>query len=79
MNLSAFATTLSIILATTAAAQVSDDTIRSISTPDRVDTRIGTLTFDDGAPGADTVNAVYDNLDQIYAIRAFSQSITDEE
>jgi len=34
-----------------------------ITTPDKVDTRIGTLRFDGGYPDAATVEKVYDNLD----------------
>lgn len=46
----------------------------SITTPDSVDSTIGTLEFRDGAPSADTVTRVYDNLDMIYAIRAFTDT-----
>ena len=35
----------------------------SITTPDEVKTRIGTLRFTDGAPDEETVRLVYDNLD----------------
>ncbi len=35
----------------------------SITTPDKVDTRIGTLKFEGGYPDAATVEKVYDNLD----------------
>jgi hypothetical protein len=35
----------------------------SIQTPSTVETRIGTLKFTDGAPDAETVQRVYDNLD----------------
>ena len=34
-----------------------------ITTPDTVQTRIGTLKFFDGLPDKDTVQKVYDNLD----------------
>jgi hypothetical protein len=34
-----------------------------ITTPDKVDTRLGTLKFDGGYPDAETVQRVYDNLD----------------
>src|SRR5208337_1897932 len=34
-----------------------------ITTPDRVDTRLGTLKFEGGYPDAATVEKVYDNLD----------------
>jgi len=35
----------------------------AITTPDKVETRIGTLKFDGGYPDAATVQKVYDNLD----------------
>jgi hypothetical protein len=40
-------------------------------TPDRVETRIGTLEFKDGAPSTQTVEKVYDNLDFTHALDAF--------
>jgi len=43
----------------------------SISTPGRVDTRIGTLEFNDGAPSKATLDKVYDNLDFSHAFEAF--------
>ncbi|BCH25983.1 hypothetical protein MesoLjLc_59020 [Mesorhizobium sp. L-8-10] len=47
----------------------------SISTPDTVETRIGTLKFKDGAPSAETANKLYDNLDFTYAYRAFMDNL----
>ena len=43
----------------------------SITTPDSVDTRIGTRKFVDGLPDADTVKKVYDQLDFSRGIEAF--------
>jgi hypothetical protein len=43
----------------------------SISTPDKADSRLGTLEFKDGAPSNATVDKVYDNLDFAHAFRAF--------
>ena len=43
----------------------------SVSTPDTVQTRIGTLKFIDGLPDADTVKKVYDNLDFARGVEAF--------
>ncbi len=40
--------------ATPATAQVSKETLESISTPDKVETSIGTLEFPDGAPLPET-------------------------
>ncbi len=57
-----------------ARAQVSEQTMRSLSTPDRVDTRLGPLEFKDGAPSAETVQKVYDTLDFTRALDAFLNS-----
>ena len=38
-------------------------TPRAISTPDKVETRLGSLDFKDGAPNAEAVAKIYDNLD----------------
>jgi hypothetical protein len=42
-----------------------------ITTPDNVETSIGTLKFFDGLPDADTVQKVYDNLDRARGMEAF--------
>jgi hypothetical protein len=43
----------------------------SITTPDSVDTSIGTLKFFDGFPDDATVTKVYDNLDRERGVQAF--------
>jgi hypothetical protein len=43
----------------------------SLTTPDKVETRIGTLEFKDGAPSPGTVDKVYDTLDFTHAYEAF--------
>src|SRR5208337_1131369 len=43
----------------------------SITTPDRSETRLGTLDFKDGAPSKETVAKVYDNLDLMHGVEAF--------
>ena len=43
-------------------------------TPDKVETRIGTLEFKDGAPSAETVEKVYDTLDFTRGLDAFLNS-----
>ena len=43
----------------------------AITTPDTVETRLGTLRFFDGLPDAATVQTVYDNLDFQRAVQAF--------
>ena len=44
-------------------------------TPDRVNTRIGTLHFFDGIPTKETANLVYDNLDFLRGTEAFLNGI----
>lgn len=43
----------------------------SITTPDKVETRLGTLNFKDGFPDDATVQKVYDNLDFQRAVQAY--------
>jgi hypothetical protein len=43
----------------------------SITTPDRVQTRIGPLEYRDGAPTPQTVERVYDNLDLMHGVETF--------
>ena len=43
----------------------------SITTPDRVESRIGKLEFRDGAPSQATLDKVYDNVDFTHAYEAF--------
>jgi hypothetical protein len=50
------------------------DTLASITTPDTVETRLGTLEFRDGAPSAETVAKVYDQLDFSRGVEAFLNS-----
>ncbi|HEV7335970.1 MAG TPA: DUF1254 domain-containing protein [Bosea sp. (in: a-proteobacteria)] len=52
-------------------AQVPAD----ITTPDTVQTRIGTLKFFDGLPDGETVKKVYDNLDFVRGVEAFLSGI----
>ena len=47
----------------------------SLVTPDKVETRIGTLEFKDGAPSETTLEKVYDHLDFTHAFRAFADRI----
>src|ERR1700689_5471708 len=46
-----------------------------ITTPDKVETSIGTLKFFDGLPNAETVQKVYDNLDRARGMEAFLSGI----
>jgi hypothetical protein len=47
------------------------ETLRSISTPDRVESRLGTLEFRDGAPSKATAELLYDHLDFVHGVQAF--------
>jgi hypothetical protein len=53
---------------------VSTETLASISTPDKVESRLGTLEFVDGAPTAATSAVLYDNLDFMHGVEAFINS-----
>lgn len=64
-----------ILLAVPAFAQVSPKVLDSISTPNEVDTSIGTLKFLDGAPLPETAEQVYDYLDTARAADAFLKGI----
>jgi hypothetical protein len=54
-----------------AAAQNAPAISPAISTPDKVETRLGTLDFMDGAASADTLAKIYDNLDFTHAFETF--------
>ena len=58
-----------------AAAQAASQIPPSLVTPDKVQSRIGTLEFKDGAPSKATLEKVYDNLDFTFALRAFSDTL----
>jgi hypothetical protein len=63
--------TLSILFATSLALPVFAQTPLSITTPERVETHLGTLDFKDGAPSKATVERVYDNLDVMHGEETF--------
>ena len=50
---------------------VTPETLKAISTPDRVESRLGTLEFDDGAPSEATATLLYDHLDFVRGVEAF--------
>jgi hypothetical protein len=57
-----------------AAAQTAPPIPPALTTPDKVETRIGPLQFKDGAPSADTAAKVYDTLDFTRGLDAFLNS-----
>ncbi len=66
---------LSFLLISNSYAQVDDETLGSIMTPDKVETSIGTLKFMDGAPLPETAQKVYDHLDTMRGVDAFLKGI----
>ena len=50
---------------------VSSETLRSISTPERLDSRLGTLEFVDGVPSGETAERVYDHLDFVHGLNVY--------
>ena len=63
-------------LLATATAGVSQKVLDSISTPNEVETSIGTLKFFDGAPLPETAAQIYDYLDTARAIDALFEGAT---
>jgi hypothetical protein len=67
-----FLTTHHVVAQTAGAApKFNPDIPDKITTPDEIETRIGTLHFNDGAPDPATVQMVYDQLDFGRGIEAF--------
>jgi hypothetical protein len=64
-----------LIAGQTASADVSEEELKSIHTPDKVETSIGTLNFLDGAPLPETAEKVYDYLDTMRGVDAFLKGI----
>ena len=52
-------------------AAVSTVRAQSTTTPDKVESSIGTLQYRDGAPSKETVAKVYDYLDLMHGVEAF--------
>ena len=67
---------IAVVLPFTLLAQTQSKTPPGLTTPDRVQTQIGTLEFKDGAPSAATTQKVYDNLDYIRGVDAFMNSFS---
>ena len=57
-------------------AQTATGVPASITTPDKIETRIGTLEFKDGAPSAATAEKVLDSLDYVRGVDAFMNSFS---
>jgi hypothetical protein len=59
-----------------AAAQTAAGIPPAITTPEKIETRIGTLEFKDGAPSAATAEKVLDSLDYVRGVDAFMNSFS---
>jgi hypothetical protein len=59
----------------TAASRESSMDMTSYSTPDRVESRLGTLEFTDGTPSDATAALLYDHLDFLHGVQAFLGSL----
>ena len=64
-----------LILPRFAAAQTTPAIPPSITTADKVETRLGTLDFKDGAPGKATLEKAYDYIDFAHAYDAFANTM----
>lgn len=71
ISLTVVITTLIVFWGTIASAEVSKAVLDSISTPDKVETSIGTLKFFDGAPYPETAEKVYDYRDTMRGVDTF--------
>ena len=69
-----FSLCIASVLGTRAAAQVSSETLDSLSTPDKVETPLGTLEYKDGAPTQATAERVRDVLAFNNALAAYNNS-----
>jgi hypothetical protein len=58
-----------------ATAQATSAIPPAITTPDRVDSRLGTLEFKDGAPSKATIDKMYDQIDFTHAYNVFMNSL----
>ena len=58
-----------------ARAEVTQEMLTSISTPDAVETPIGKLEFFDGVPTDATVVTLYDNLDRMRGVEVFLDNV----
>ena len=72
--LASFAVSISAI-APSVCAQSLPATPPSLVTPNHVESRVGTLEFNDGVPSRATAERLFDNLDLTYAYRAYMDNL----
>ena len=56
-------------------AEVTKETLESISIPDKVETAIGSLDFFDGVPSDATIEKLYSNLDRMRGVDVFLDNV----
>jgi hypothetical protein len=64
-----------LVLPHPSSAQTASTISPAISTPNKVDTRLGPLEFKDGAPNTATAAKLYDNLDFTHAFDTFNNTM----
>jgi hypothetical protein len=74
IGLRATCSVLAVVLGAPAIADVGEETLRSLSAPGSVETRIGTLEFSDGVPSRDTARTVFDTIDFSRALSVYNNS-----
>ncbi|MBK5400784.1 DUF1254 domain-containing protein [Pseudomonas sp. TH39(2020)] len=74
--LAVLATFVALAIPVIAKGQTATEIPPAITTPDRLETRIGTLEFKDGAPSAKTAQDVYDTLAFTRGVDAFMNSFS---
>ena len=62
---------LTLSVFSTVHAEVSQETLDSLSIPDKVESTIGTLEFFDGVPSNETIDKLYDNLDRSRGVQVY--------
>ena len=50
---------------------LSEEVLRSISAPDRLESRLGTMDFVDGVPTREAAEKIYEHLDFVHALNAY--------
>jgi hypothetical protein len=67
---------MALAVAMPGSAQVSPEALKSLSTPNKVETKAGTLDFKDGAPSAAAAQKIYDELAYVRGVDAFMNSFS---
>ena len=62
------------LLAGPASAEVSSETVQSLSAPKTVHTRVGTFDYSDGVPTDATAKSIYDTIDFTRALNVYNNS-----